>query len=424
MTHRILVLLFGVLFLAVAGCPPPEPEDDDDATADDDDATADDDDATADDDDATADDDDATTDDDDATGDDDSTGDDDATGDDDDATGDDDTTGDDDDSTGGVDADGDGWDAGVDCDDNDPALNLDDADGDGHDTCSGDCDDAEPAVNPGAVETDCDYLDNDCNGSLHANEVDNDGDGHDECEGDCDDGDGATYPGAPEACDGADQDCDGVADNDCVATVFDIQGGGVPDGSAVSLDGVVVTTSVTEPFSYCSRRGFWVQEPGGGEYSGIFVLFEVAALPGFTVTPGDVVDLSGTYSEYYDLSEIQLADAADLTVISSGPAPAAHTIPDVCAVVDWEPWEGVYVTLENLTVSATITDIGYGQFEVDGCLLVDSLFFEYTDCGVQDLTPDPPFHQAITSITGPLNYGFSEYKIEPTGPGAFVGWTP
>jgi len=254
--------------------------------------------------------------------------------------------------------------------------------------------------------------------------VDNDADGLDECQGDCDDGDPSKYPGAPEDCDGADQDCDGLVDDDCVTSVFDLQGGTVPDGTEVALEGVVVTTPVTEPFSYCTRRGFWVQDPAGGEYSGIFVLFEDALLPGFTVTPGEVVDLSGAYTEYYDLSEITLADAADLTVVATGAAPAPEVIPDVCAVADWEPWEGVYLSLENLTVSATIGDIGYGQFEVNGCLLVNSLFFEYTDCGIQDLTPDPPLGQTMTSITGPLTYGFSEYKIEPVGPGGFDGWTP
>ena len=113
-------------------------------------------------------------------------------GDDDDATADDDdtTAGDDDDSAGPRDEDGDGAVYGEDCNDGDPTLNLADADGDGATTCDGDCDDDDPALN----------LD------------DADADGATTCEGDCDDGDGANSPFFGEACDGADNDCDGAAE--------------------------------------------------------------------------------------------------------------------------------------------------------------------------------------------------------------------
>jgi len=102
--------------------------------------------------------------------------DDDDVSDDDSAAGDDDTTPADDDSTEGpVDADGDGWDETEDCDDTDPALNLDDTDGDGVTTCGdggpGDCDDNDGDNFPGNVEV-CDEADNDCDGAPES-----DGDG-------------------------------------------------------------------------------------------------------------------------------------------------------------------------------------------------------------------------------------------------------
>ena len=44
-----------------------------------------------------------------------------------------------------------------------PTLNLDDADGDGFDTCSNDCDDNVDTVHPNAIEV-LDGIDNNCNG--------------------------------------------------------------------------------------------------------------------------------------------------------------------------------------------------------------------------------------------------------------------
>jgi len=74
------------------------------------------------------------------------------------------------------DADGDGADSaalgGTDCDDADPALNPDDADGDGWSTCEGDCADDDPSRGPRgeAVET-CDDIDNDCNGIVDVDDL-------------------------------------------------------------------------------------------------------------------------------------------------------------------------------------------------------------------------------------------------------------
>ena len=51
-------------------------------------------------------------------------------------------------------------------------------------------------------------------GASHDASIDNDGDGMSEDDGDCDDTDASVYLGADEICDGLDNDCDGVVDND------------------------------------------------------------------------------------------------------------------------------------------------------------------------------------------------------------------
>ncbi|MCB9745214.1 MAG: hypothetical protein H6740_21715 [Alphaproteobacteria bacterium] len=201
---------------------------------------------------------------------------------------------------GRTDVDGDGFDASVDCDDEDPFIHPDaeevcdgvdnncdgvideggstwfaDGDGDGYgiytdtlEACetpegyvgnADDCDDADPLTFPGAGER-CDEVDNDCDNVvdeavLNLWYLDLDGDSYgtpditdESCDppdnfvanaDDCDDTDAESYPGAPEVCDEADNDCDATVDEGVQLTFYqdaDGDGFGTTDISAQACE--------------------------------------------------------------------------------------------------------------------------------------------------------------------------------------------
>jgi hypothetical protein len=111
-----------------------------------------------------------------------------------------------------LDEDGDGWQADEDCDDSDPAIHPQ-----ADETCNGIDDDCDAQIDEDAVDASSWYLDGDGDGFGHddrSQEACTQPSGTVAAGGDCDDTDPAIHPDADETCNGIDDDCDALIDED------------------------------------------------------------------------------------------------------------------------------------------------------------------------------------------------------------------
>ncbi|MCB0668431.1 MAG: T9SS type A sorting domain-containing protein [Saprospiraceae bacterium] len=139
----------------------------------------------------------------------------------------------------------------------------------------GDCDDTDPNIHPGAAE-DCSSTDFDCNGdpTLGAEGStifyrDADGDGYGDAENykyacsqpsgyisnneDCDDNDEFTHPGAVEQCDGKDNNCNGLTDQEDGLATFTVYRDNDLDGWGDITQSKVACEAT--PYGYTSQVG-------------------------------------------------------------------------------------------------------------------------------------------------------------------------
>ena len=202
-------------------------------------------------------------------------------------------------------------------------------------------------------------------------------------------------------------------------TIFDIQSDSMPPGTAVTVNGVVVTAID----NYGDRRGgIYVQEPEGGAFSGVFVYLSGTEAADLAV--GDLVDLSGFVKDEFawqggcegqenegSLTELSPGEGVTPMVAKVGdgtvPAPEVLTPWELAASPEEaEKWEGVLVTFEGARVLSPPSGEKDDQMEmfVTGPYRVQSSLTELTDTIAEG--------DCYTSITGIGDF-FFDYKVLP-----------
>lgn len=222
-----------------------------------------------------------------------------------------------------------------------------------------------------------------------------------------------TIPGSAAADDTGDTDEPDPPE----ATIYDLQGGLVEEGSEVRLVEVVVTSPVD-----LRLFGVYVEEPEGGERSGIYLSLAEDIAADVALAPGVVVTLNGVYSEVRGRSQVAVTALDDLELAEPEGAPIAIPEPALLAPADIatggplaDAYEGVLVRVEGVDV--TDPDLGFGEFEVSGGLRVDDYFFPI------DGAPTPTAGQHLDAIVGPLLYTYDDTKIGPRSFADLQGWS-
>ena len=215
----------------------------------------------------------------------------------------------------------------------------------------------------------------------------------------------------------ADGGGDGVTDDDVGGAegvwseggsdVADMQRAGLGDGTPVSLSNVVVASTMS-----IEAPGFYVQDVGGGEWSGVFVFTqavetasgnpEPAAL---TVNVGDVLNLSGTSMEYWGMTQLVLESMDDIEVIGTSAAVTKTALDAIPS--DWEPYEGVLVSIADVDITGVPVAEGEGVGEIApetnwNLSVADQLMDIELEAG-----------DSFSSVTGIVTYSWDLYRIAP-----------
>ncbi len=227
-------------------------------------------------------------------------------------------------------------------------------------------------------------------------------------------GDTCEYPHEDETCDLGCVDATCVVEGEGV-TIQSLQNPAdpnfQPEGSLVQVKGVVVTAPN-------DLHGFWVSEPEGGPWSGVFVFVgNLGNLPPLAL--GDVVDLVGTMAEYHGHTQLTVTSVV-VTGAGSLPEPVLVTPSRICNSgdenlscgdgADAEMYEGVYLRMDTLEVANA--DFGLGDWTATTEGSDDEVLVEDRFVDARLFVPETGF--VFQSITGVLDYSHDYYRLAPT----------
>ena len=186
--------------------------------------------------------------------------------------------------------------------------------------------------------------------------------------------------------------------------------------SLVKVVGVVtaVDAKVSSSGYY---NGFWIQdETATGPYNGLYVYgysWKATDVAAKKPVVGDKVEVTGTYKEYYDLTELDKASFTKKGTASKPIAPIKVKAADVkTGGTTAEGYEGMLVEVETITVGDPVkttgtTPVTVGFKDKTSSLIVENLIFDF-------LKPTAPAKDTVyKSIIGVMGFSFKERRLYP-----------
>jgi cytosine/adenosine deaminase-related metal-dependent hydrolase len=168
-----------------------------------------------------------------------------------------------------------------------------------------------------------------------------------------------------------------------------------------------------------TSRGFYIQDASLKPFTGIFV-FTGGKSPGVSV--GNKITLTGTYEEYFTLSELTNVSVTSNdggTELPFGPVPVMSPSEIATGGALLEPYESMLVEIGKVFIVVQNADapMDYDEFTVSDNpasmtgLRIDDLIFD----GAQNMGLDNkcPVGLEITKMAGIVNYSFNHGKLEP-----------
>jgi len=193
-------------------------------------------------------------------------------------------------------------------------------------------------------------------------------------------------------------------------TIMDIQTGTYAEGALVTIENALVTGVLYNGF-FISEWNGTAPDYGNGPNAGIWV-YAGNDYAGDLVE-GQLVNVTGTYIEYFDFSEIDLT-IGDPDPLGSYTVVGAHTglFPSYCVTAadlaaDAEPYESVFICVTDGFIIDELRSFGEWaatSVESGDMLVFDDYWYDETTLAVGD---------CYNWAGGILIYSFGEYKLEP-----------
>lgn len=202
--------------------------------------------------------------------------------------------------------------------------------------------------------------------------------------------------------------------------ISDLQMNPFKNNAATGYFGLTVTVhgiAVSDSTDFSDR---FILQQGSGAWNGITVF---TGRGNVSVGLGDSLAVTGRATEFRDVTEVDRVDS--VVVISTG-----NTVPDAADVSTGdintggamsEDFESVLVKVSNVTI--VNGDLGFGEWSIDdgtGELRVDDrgqYTYTTTDTASDKFIPEGT---TIGSLTGVLDFTFSNFKLQPRDDADFV----